>query len=92
MQFVNRKFGLGQVVSPLEEEQGKQQGSPSRGKPGRGGVGGPSSSVASEEPCGLAQGYIKIHRWLFRRAQEVSRGRGGGGLHNQHVIISNSFH
>ncbi len=53
-------------------------------------MGGPASSVASEEACGLAQGYIKTHRWLFRRAQEVSGG--GGGLHNQHVIISNSLH
>jgi hypothetical protein len=31
---VNCKLGLGQVVSPLEEEQGKQQGPQSRGKPG----------------------------------------------------------
>ncbi len=54
-------------------------------------MGGPTSSVASEEACGLAQGYIKTHRWLFRRAQEVSRGE-GGKLHNQHVIMSNSIH
>jgi hypothetical protein len=30
---VNCKLGLGHVVSPLEEEEGKQQDSHSRGKP-----------------------------------------------------------